>query len=115
MSSEEKTNEVKKIVNDVLDEIKKRKVPKFFQNPENSFGLCVALMYAVVISVMLNVLAIPLYNENITADKTPIFEKVALDHMDCKQVKSLLLDIDANHPELSKTTYTIQNQILGKC
>jgi len=117
--------ESRKLINDVLDERKKRNIPKWIrENPEKYYELSWFLIFILGMSLAVCI-GIGVVSSN--QDTQSIFYiqnikgkltggDIALQLMSCGQLKSLLVDLQVKKPEIMDIPISdIQIMIQGKC
>ena len=105
--------ETKKLINDVLDERRKRKVPKIFSNPQKAYDLFWMTTYLFSMALLLSLFSIGLYMANNQNDTDAV--KTVDSVLSCSQEKLVLkLTLDEKIPSTIRINQLIQ-EITAKC
>jgi hypothetical protein len=114
-------NAVKKIVNETLDERRKRNTPKFFHNPQKAEGLAYILgilfVGAVAVAVVGNSIpANPLSNIESGGDNVKAMEKMILADSSCQELHQLLHDSNQKTDVMFKYfAEDLKSEIISRC
>lgn len=112
--------EIKKIVDQSLEAYRNSRVSKIFRNPRTAENAFFVVFMIGMISVMLNVLSFAVLDEykqqlQPANDQNEKILNIAMNHMECEQLKDMLQEIEKTGTGPGTHTIEIQNQILSKC
>lgn len=110
----------KKLINDVLDERKKRTIPKISSDPKKAYYLVVwvtiGLVYVLIFSLLVNFILYSQLDILSKIIKQLPDNKLLLNHMSCSELKSVIVDMENNPDKVfGVNVVDIQSLILGKC